>query len=145
MELYKSLSINMYNEVDCLRDLSIPNCLHTTNASVKYKKIVEKDTAKIKKKSRIRGTTTREDTIKIDTPAAVNKLLTQRSSHKYIVSSTGQDGGGVVNRQSKQAEFLKKVRQTADEERANRLRWSVLYETQTHLTPYPLLLLYEYH
>ena len=104
----------------------------------KDKKNIEKDSAKIKKKSRIRGTTTREDTIKIDTPAAVNKLLTQRSSHKYIVSSTGQDGGGVVNRQSKQAEFLKKVRQTADEERANRLRWSVLYETHTHLTPYPL-------
>ena len=82
-----------------------------------------------KKREVLNKTATSSGTVcKMNTPAAVNKLLTQRSSHKHVASGTQQEMG-VSNRQTRESEFLKRVRQNAKEERANRLRWSVQHYT----------------
>ena len=68
---------------------------------------------------------------KMDSPAAVRKLLTQQSSHQRVTKPTqlaqsgdrGVGDGAAMGRQAREAAFLQRVRKTAEEERANRLRW----------------------
>ena len=89
---------------------------------------------------------------KMDSPAAVRKLLTQQSSYQRVTKPTqlAQSGDGCVGdgaamgRQAREAAFLQRVRKTAEEERANRLRWlgscfnshSVRMNTHIHLCSY---------
>ena len=68
---------------------------------------------------------------KMDSPAAVRKLLTQQSSYQRVTKPTqlaqsgdgGVGDGAAMGRQAREAAFLQRVRKTAEEERANRLRW----------------------
>ena len=68
---------------------------------------------------------------KIDCPAAVNKILTQKISQHQTEADSPATGllssTGVSGRRDKEAEFLKKVHELAKEERANQLRWYTVY------------------
>lgn len=64
--------------------------------------------------------------MKMKSPAVVSKILTQQSSQLTQSVGAGVSDGSVVSRQVREAEFLQRVQKTAKEERANRLRWSVL-------------------
>ena len=62
----------------------------------------------------------------IDCPAAVSKILTQKTSQQQMTAShtTGQlSCNGGTSRRDREARFLKRVGQIAKEEKANRLRW----------------------
>ena len=75
----------------------------------------------------------------LDTPTAVAKVLSQEagkmkaSQLKQATSGIRESiicGGGIGvgdSRQLKEAMFLQKVKESADEEKANKLRWYVMY------------------
>ena len=88
----------------------------------------EKTGAKTKKKKLSTKSSTGEDPMKIDCPAVVSRLLTQKSSHQRLVSDSYSEtlsspGGGSDRRHEREGKFLKRVGQIAKEERANKLRW----------------------
>ncbi|CAI8001630.1 Cilia- and flagella-associated protein 221 [Geodia barretti] len=93
----------------------------------KRKKSGEKTGAKTKKKELSTKSSTGEDPIRIDCPAVVSRLLTQKPSHQLLVSDSHPEAlsspGGGSDRHEREGKFLKRVGQIAKEERANKLRW----------------------
>ena len=108
------------------KTVTLPPLTHLQpGASGKGKKSGEKLKTK-KKKDPSTKYSARGDTVKIECPAAVSKLLTQKSSHQSLVSD--QHSGDLSTtsgsgRHEREANFLKRVGQIAKEERANKLRW----------------------
>ena len=72
--------------------------------------------------------TSRGESFKIKSQAAVNRILAKQQSAKsmQLHVSGGASDELRESRHAREAEFLKRVRKAAKEERANRLRWSVL-------------------
>ena len=98
--------------------------------SSKGEKSGEKAATKTKKKKeQSTKSSAVEKAAKIDCPAAVSRLLTQKSSGQGLASDpysgstmlSSLPGGS--GRHEREAKFLKRVDQIAKEERANKLRW----------------------
>ena len=93
----------------------------------KRKKSGEKTGAKTKRKELSTKSSTGEDPIRIDCPAVVSRLLTQKPSHQLLVSDSHPEAlsspGGGSDRHEREGKFLKRVGRIAKEERANKLRW----------------------
>ena len=75
-----------------------------------------------------KAATSKEECFKINSQAAVNKILTQQQGTKpaQLIGNASSSDELRESRHAGEAEFLKRVRKAAKEERDNRLRWSVL-------------------
>jgi hypothetical protein len=89
----------------------------------------EKKSGRTKKQRRgvksTKATSPGEEMLIVNTPAAVSKILTQKSSHHNVTSPEEWSAAtsAARNRQKRETEFLRRVQQAAKDERANRLRW----------------------
>ena len=83
--------------------------------------------------------TSRGEGFKIKSQAAVNTILAKQQSAKSMQLTGGASDELRESRRAREAEFLKRVRKAAKEERANRLRWSVLLLYMFLVTPAQLM------
>ena len=94
----------------------------------KKEKSNEREMKKRKNAKSTKVATSKEECFEIDSQATVNRILTQQQGTKptQLIGGTSTSDELRESRHAREAEFLKRVRKAAKEERANRLRWSVL-------------------
>ena len=102
------------------------------NSKDQSTKIKRRGVSAAKKKGELStgvGASKTENSIKLNTPASVSKILTQKSSRQLCTGSMAKTGRPLT-----ETKFLQKVRKIANEERANRLRWYILQKFIQMLT-----------
>ena len=88
--------------------------------------------------------TSRGEGFKIKSQAAVNMILAKQQSAKSMQLTGGASDELRESRRARETEFLKRVRKAAKEERANRLRWSVLLHVHARTCTCTCMYVYMY-